>query len=169
MKRFLSLLCAAVLAVPARADEKLSDYFPPSESKGGWRVAVDNTAAAKLGVDPESEQRWQTYAISLLAFSFVSLLVLYAQLRLQGHLPLNPNGLGGVKPTLSFNTSVSVAYVFGARLPDRVRMKFTSRPAASRLPRPWFACARSRSEVTSSSSSSRSMYSVAARISMRRA
>ncbi len=59
------------------------------------------------GVDPESEQRWQTYALSLLAFSFVSRAVLYAQLRLQGHLPLNPDGLSGVKPALSFNTAVS--------------------------------------------------------------
>ena len=36
------------------------------------------------GVDEKSEQRWPTYAISLLAFSFVSVLILYAQLRLQG-------------------------------------------------------------------------------------
>ena len=59
------------------------------------------------GVDPESEQRWQTYALSLLAFSFASVLILYAQLRLQGHLPFNPDGQKGVKPTLSFNTAVS--------------------------------------------------------------
>jgi K+-transporting ATPase ATPase A chain len=58
-------------------------------------------------VDPDSEQRWPTYAISLLSFSFVSGLVLYAQIRLQEHLPLNPDGLGGVKPTLAFNTAVS--------------------------------------------------------------
>src|SRR6478672_1348506 len=38
------------------------------------------------GVDPESEQRWTTYALSLLGFSLASLLVLYLQLRIQGHL-----------------------------------------------------------------------------------
>jgi K+-transporting ATPase ATPase A chain len=59
------------------------------------------------GVDPDSEQRWQTYALSLLAFSFVSVVVLYAQIRLQGHLPFNPDHQAGVKPTLSFNTAVS--------------------------------------------------------------
>jgi K+-transporting ATPase ATPase A chain len=59
------------------------------------------------GVDPESEQRWSVYAMSLLGFSFASVLVLYAQLRLQGHLPLNPNHVTGVAPTLSFNTAVS--------------------------------------------------------------
>jgi len=45
------------------------------------------------GVDETKEQRWPTYAISLLAFSFVSVLILYAQLRLQNHLPMNPDGL----------------------------------------------------------------------------
>jgi K+-transporting ATPase ATPase A chain len=59
------------------------------------------------GVDETSEQRWQTYALSLLAFSFASVVVLYAQIRLQGHLPLNPDGFKGPKPTLSFNTAVS--------------------------------------------------------------
>ena len=48
-------------------------------------------------VDPEREQRWNVYAYSLLAFSLVSVLVLYAQLRLQGHLPLNPDHLTGVR------------------------------------------------------------------------
>jgi K+-transporting ATPase ATPase A chain len=37
----------------------------------------------------------------------VSLLILYAQLRLQGHLFLNPNHYGGLDPKLSFNTAVS--------------------------------------------------------------
>ena len=59
------------------------------------------------GVNPDSEQRWTVYAISLLAFSFVSLLILYAQLRLQGHLPGNPDGMKSVPAALSFNTAVS--------------------------------------------------------------
>jgi K+-transporting ATPase ATPase A chain len=70
-------------------------------------LPVERLIYTVCGVDPESEQRWHTYATSLLAFSFVSVLVLSAQLRLQGHFPLNPDGLGGVKPTLSFNTAVS--------------------------------------------------------------
>jgi K+-transporting ATPase ATPase A chain len=59
------------------------------------------------GVDESSEQRWPTYAISLLAFSFASVVILYAQLRLQNHLPLNPDHQKGVGAFLSFNTSVS--------------------------------------------------------------
>ncbi len=58
-------------------------------------------------VDPEGEQRWTTYAYSVLAFSLVSVLVLYALQRLQGHLPLNPDHQKGVAPALSFDTAVS--------------------------------------------------------------
>jgi K+-transporting ATPase ATPase A chain len=68
---------------------------------------VERVIYRVCGVDPDSEQRWQTYAIALLAFSFASVLVLYAQLRLQGHLPFNADSQTGVKPTLSFNTAVS--------------------------------------------------------------
>jgi K+-transporting ATPase ATPase A chain len=53
------------------------------------------------------EQRWTGYAISLLAFSAVSVLVLYALQRVQGALPLNQGGLPGVPAPLSFNTAVS--------------------------------------------------------------
>jgi K+-transporting ATPase ATPase A chain len=59
------------------------------------------------GIDPEGEQHWKVYAYSLLAFSLVSVLVLYAQLRLQSHLPLNPDHFKAVSPALSFNTAVS--------------------------------------------------------------
>ncbi len=59
------------------------------------------------GIDPNREQRWTVYAVSLLAFSLGSLLVLYAQLRLQNHLPLNPDDLAAVSPALAFNTAVS--------------------------------------------------------------
>ena len=59
------------------------------------------------GVDPESEQRWTTYAVSVLAFSLVSVLVLYGMQRLQAHLPFNPDHLSTVSAPLSFNTAVS--------------------------------------------------------------
>ncbi len=68
---------------------------------------VERVIYRVCGVDERGEQRWTTYAYSLLAFSLVSLLVLYAQLRLQEHLPFNPDHQKGVGPALSFNTSVS--------------------------------------------------------------
>ncbi len=70
-------------------------------------LPVERVIYRLCGVDPESEQRWQTYALSLVAFSFASVVVLYAQIRLQGHLPLNPDHQVGPSAALSFNTAVS--------------------------------------------------------------
>ena len=51
--------------------------------------------------------RWTEYAVALLLFSVVSMLVLYAMQRLQQLLPFNPQGFGGVAPDLAFNTAAS--------------------------------------------------------------
>lgn len=60
-----------------------------------------------LGVDDSREQRWNGYATSMLAFSVASVLLLYGLQRLQDVLPLNPNGVVGVEPSLAWNTAVS--------------------------------------------------------------
>jgi K+-transporting ATPase ATPase A chain len=59
-----------------------------------------------MGVDPAADQRWSVYARSLLAFSAVSVLALYALLRLQAHLPMSL-GFPGVAPDQAFNTAAS--------------------------------------------------------------
>jgi K+-transporting ATPase ATPase A chain len=59
------------------------------------------------GIHPEEEMEWKTYAGSLLLFSLVGLIFLFLLQRLQGVLPLNPMGFGGVSPDLALNTSVS--------------------------------------------------------------
>jgi K+-transporting ATPase ATPase A chain len=63
-----------------------------------------------IGVNPEGEQAWGVYARSVLAFSAVSILVLYGLSRLQEHLhaiaPLGPNFTGMI-PSTSWNTAVS--------------------------------------------------------------
>jgi K+-transporting ATPase ATPase A chain len=61
------------------------------------------------GVDPRSEQDWKQYALAALLFNLVGLLVLYLLQRLQGVLPLNPQGFGAVAPDSAFNTAVSFA------------------------------------------------------------
>ncbi len=60
-----------------------------------------------LGVDAERDQRWSVYAVSLVAFSLVSVLVLYGLHRLQGVLPFNPTDRPGVSPMGSFNAAIS--------------------------------------------------------------
>jgi K+-transporting ATPase ATPase A chain len=101
-----------LIALLAISTPLLGSYLAKIYSGGkapGDRVflPVENAIYRVCRVDPEREQRWNVYAYSLLAFSAVSVIVLYAQLRLQGHLPLNPDGLGGVPPALSFNTASS--------------------------------------------------------------
>ena len=60
------------------------------------------------GVDEKREMRWTEYAVSMLLFSLVSMIVLYGLERLQGFLPFNPQKLGAVNPSaLAFNTAAS--------------------------------------------------------------
>jgi len=59
------------------------------------------------GVRPEVEQTWLGYAVSLLVFHAIGIIALYALLRLQSLLPLNPQDLTGVSPDLALNTAVS--------------------------------------------------------------
>jgi K+-transporting ATPase ATPase A chain len=62
-----------------------------------------------LGVNPEDDMKWTTYAITMLIFSAVGLLLTYGLLRLQGLFPLNPQHFGGkeMTPDLAFNTASS--------------------------------------------------------------
>ncbi|GAC1313056.1 MAG: potassium-transporting ATPase subunit KdpA [Acidimicrobiales bacterium] len=103
---------AALVATVVAATPLLGSYL--AKVYGGGRAPgdrifglVERPVYRLCGIDDQGEQRWSTYAVSLLAFSFVSVLVLYGQLRLQGHLPLNPDHFAGVTAPLSFNTAVS--------------------------------------------------------------
>ncbi|NTE88197.1 potassium-transporting ATPase subunit KdpA [Agrobacterium rubi] len=75
----------------------LSPVLNPIE-RGIYRAA---------GTSADKEQTWLAYTLSMLAFSLASFLVLYAILRLQAYLPLNPQGFANVPADLAFNTSVS--------------------------------------------------------------
>jgi len=61
------------------------------------------------GIRPGEEMGWKTYAVTMLLFNLVGLLAVYLLQRVQGVLPLNPQGLGAVSPDSSFNTAVSFA------------------------------------------------------------
>ena len=59
-------------------------------------------------VDENHEMRWTEYAVAVLLFSMVSMVVLYLMERLQGYLPFNPQKFGAVAPAhLAFNTAAS--------------------------------------------------------------
>jgi K+-transporting ATPase ATPase A chain len=68
---------------------------------------VERGLYGAAGIDPAREQGWLAYTLSMLAFSIAGFALLYAILRLQTWLPLNPQGFGNVPPDLAFNTAVS--------------------------------------------------------------
>jgi K+-transporting ATPase ATPase A chain len=70
---------------------------------------VERLCYRLAGVDPDQGMTWRTYAVAMLLFNFAGLLVVYLLQRLQGALPLNPQGLPGVSADSSFNTAVSFA------------------------------------------------------------
>jgi potassium-transporting ATPase potassium-binding subunit len=59
------------------------------------------------GVNESREQHWVSYTIAMLFFHIGGLLILYALMRTQALLPLNPAGQSAVSEDLSFNTAVS--------------------------------------------------------------
>ncbi|MBP8165240.1 MAG: potassium-transporting ATPase subunit KdpA, partial [Anaerolineales bacterium] len=61
------------------------------------------------GIDPRSEMTWKTYAVAMLLFNIFGLITVYLFQRLQGFLPLNPQGFGAVSPDSAWNTAVSFA------------------------------------------------------------
>jgi K+-transporting ATPase ATPase A chain len=59
------------------------------------------------GVDPDKNQTWIGYTAALLTFNGAGFFLLYAILRGQGVLPLNPAHIPGMSPHLAFNTAIS--------------------------------------------------------------
>jgi K+-transporting ATPase ATPase A chain len=59
------------------------------------------------GVDPAAECNWRRYTLGILLFNLVGFIFVYLLQRLQGVLPLNPQGFAAITPDSSFNTAVS--------------------------------------------------------------
>src|SRR5271166_1715433 len=68
---------------------------------------VERAIYRVCGINPGDEMTWVEYAVSMLLFSFVGMVVLYGIERLQQFLPLNPQAFGPPSPDLSFNTAAS--------------------------------------------------------------
>ncbi|MGV2984970.1 potassium-transporting ATPase subunit KdpA [Microbacterium sp. AGC85] len=95
-----TLIVALVLLYRPLGDAIARIYTSPRDlrvERGLYRV---------IGVDPTSEQTWRAYARSVLAFSLVGFLLVYALQRLQAFLPQSL-GLPAVPEGLAFNTAAS--------------------------------------------------------------
>ncbi|HXC83736.1 MAG TPA: potassium-transporting ATPase subunit KdpA [Trebonia sp.] len=69
-------------------------------------LRVEKSFYRLMGIDAEADQRWGTYARSMLAFSGVCVVFLYVMERVQHWLPYS-NGQANVSPFLAWNTAAS--------------------------------------------------------------
>jgi K+-transporting ATPase ATPase A chain len=72
-----------------------------------WLGAPERGFYRLVGTRADQEQGWKPYAVTALVFMGVFAVLLYLLLRLQGHLPLNPDGLAAVNPWVAMNTTAS--------------------------------------------------------------
>ena len=68
---------------------------------------VERLIYRTLRVNSADEMDWKTYAVAMLLFNFLGVVLVYLLQRLQGIFPLNPQKMGAVSPDLAFNTAVS--------------------------------------------------------------
>ncbi len=104
---FLVLLVASVKPLGAYMARVYEGEPIVLEKALGW---LERLIYRACGVPLDAEKRemkWTTYAGAMLLFNVAGVVVVYAILRLQGHLPLNPDGMGPVSPDLSWNTAIS--------------------------------------------------------------
>ncbi len=99
------LQAALLLAVLVAVYKPFGDYMARVyTAKTHLRAA--RVIYRMVRVDPDADQRWTTYAASVLGCSAVSIVLLYLLQRLQGLLP-GSLGRGAVEPGIAFNTAVS--------------------------------------------------------------
>jgi K+-transporting ATPase ATPase A chain len=102
------LYCAIVLALVKPLGWYMTRVFAGERTPLSVALRPVETGLYRLaGIDERREQGWVAYTLAMLAFHVAGFALLYALLRLQDLLPLNPAGQSGVGPELSFNTAVS--------------------------------------------------------------
>ena len=97
----VAVLVAALVAVHAPLGDHIARQLTSTRHLG-----VERALYRLSGVDPDADQRWPVYARSVLGFSLVSVLLVYALQRTQHLLPLSL-GLPGVEPATAWNTAIS--------------------------------------------------------------
>jgi len=104
----IALYCAAVVALVRPLGGYITRVFNGERT---LLTPVLRPVEAALywagGVDPKREQHWLTYTVAMLLFHVGGFAILYALLRLQAVLPLNPADQSAVAEDLSLNTAVS--------------------------------------------------------------
>ena len=102
-----ALIALFVAATAAMARPMGAWLYALYDGRVGRCAGVERGFFRLAGVDPRQDQQWGTYAAAVLAFNLSGFLFLYAILRLQFYLPLNPQGFAGMPSGLAFNTAIS--------------------------------------------------------------
>ena len=108
--QFIALLVVLGVTAPPLGRYMAAVYGSrPDGSAPGDRffAPIERVIYRLLRVNPQREQRWNVYAIALLAFSLVSFLAVYALQRFQDSLVFNPTNMPAVAPLGAFNAAVS--------------------------------------------------------------
>lgn len=107
MTSFASALlqCIALVVVLLAIQAPLGNYIA-RQLQSQRHLRVESALYRLIRVDAEADQRWSVYARSVIAFSAVSIGLLYVVLRLQS-LPPHPQRISGMSPWLAFNTAIS--------------------------------------------------------------
>ncbi len=100
----IALAVGVVLATVAPLGAYMARVF---DGRARFLAPVESALYRLAGVDPAREQHWSAYAFAMLLFNALGFVFLYAVLRAQDILPLNPAGMAAVAPDLAFNTAVS--------------------------------------------------------------
>ncbi|MEJ1961087.1 MAG: potassium-transporting ATPase subunit KdpA [Gammaproteobacteria bacterium] len=106
------LLLVVLLAILVACVKPLGLYMANvMEGRPIWIVRMGARSERLLyricGVNSEAEMGWKQYAVALLVFNTLGVVVIYALQRVQAFLPLNPQSFAAVTPDSSFNTAVS--------------------------------------------------------------
>jgi potassium-transporting ATPase potassium-binding subunit len=103
----IALYAAAVMLLAYPLGIYMARVYSGTLRVPRWVAAPERGFYRLVGTNPEAEQTWKGYANTSLVFMAVFAILLYVLLRLQGHLPLNPDGFPAVLPHISMNTTAS--------------------------------------------------------------
>ena len=103
------LLLLALFSLVVLALVKPVGIFIARVFQGDIRFArlLENVIFRLAGIDPAVEMGWKTYALSMLLFNLLGIIVLFLILLFQGWLPLNPQGFSGFPWDQALNEAVS--------------------------------------------------------------
>ncbi|SIQ53074.1 K+-transporting ATPase ATPase A chain [Paenibacillus sp. RU4T] len=83
------------------------DYGNGRTKLDRWFGWAEKPLYRMAGIKEEENMGWKGYLKAMLLTNFIMLVIMYAILRLQQYLPLNPDGIGSMPPAQAFNTAVS--------------------------------------------------------------